>query len=187
MLPLLPLLIACASDPIPEVALPVDPPAEFVATAAPDAVVELPLPSSFSWVSPKLAGTAEPRGDDLAALAAAGVVHVITLTEDPLPEAELTAAGLKSWHVPIEDMHAPELEQLDELVAGIDKALASDEPVAVHCLAGLGRTGTVLATWFVSQGMSADEAMAQVRRLRPGSIEAESQEQVIREWAESRR
>ena len=59
--------------------------------------------------------------------------------------------------------------------------------MAVHCGAGLGRAGTLLAAYLVSQGCDAEEAMARVRRARPGSIETIEQEQAVREYAERRR
>jgi atypical dual specificity phosphatase len=55
--------------------------------------------------------------------------------------------------------------------------------VAVHCGAGLGRTGVILACWFVSKNLSVKNAIARVRRLRPGSIETESQEEAVAEFA----
>ena len=62
---------------------------------------------------------------------------------------------------------------------------SSDLGVAVHCAAGLGRTGTVLAAWFVTQGLSAQNAIARVRRLRPGSVETEEQERAVEEFAKA--
>ena len=59
--------------------------------------------------------------------------------------------------------------------------------VAVHCLAGRGRTGTVLAAYFVHRGLSAREAIQKVRDLRPGSIEVPEQEDAIRAFERSRR
>jgi atypical dual specificity phosphatase len=55
--------------------------------------------------------------------------------------------------------------------------------VNVHCRAGKGRTGTVLAAYFVSKGMSAAEALQRVRELRPGSIETPEQEHAIADLA----
>ena len=50
-------------------------------------------------------------------------------------------------------------------------------------LAGRGRTGTVLAAYFVSQGMPARDAVQHVRTLRPGSIETPEQERAVFELA----
>ena len=54
--------------------------------------------------------------------------------------------------------------------------------LAVHCAAGLGRTGVVLACYFIDKGLTAANAIARVRRLRPGSIETEEQEKAIEEF-----
>ena len=51
--------------------------------------------------------------------------------------------------------------------------------VAVHCAAGLGRTGTLAAQMLVAQGVDPDQAIADVRQVRKGSIETAAQEQAV--------
>jgi atypical dual specificity phosphatase len=68
-------------------------------------------------------------------------------------------------------------------VAAIHDALARGEPVAVHCGAGLGRTGTLLAAYLISEGQTPDEAIDFLRGVRPGSVETLEQEQAIYEYA----
>ena len=43
--------------------------------------------------------------------------------------------------------------------------------VAVHCKAGLGRTGTVICAYMMHEaGMTAEEAIVYCRLCRPGSV-----------------
>jgi atypical dual specificity phosphatase len=146
-------------------------------------------PYFFSWIDePLVAASAEPAGpEQLAWLRGQGVDILITLTEEPLPRTWVDGAGLMSVHIPIPDMDVPAEEQLDQVMTVIDKAKAGGMGVAIHCLAGRGRTGTVLAAYFVHRGLSAREAIAKVRDLRPGSIEVPEQEDAIRAFERARR
>lgn len=136
---------------------------------------------NFSWLIPGvLAGMGRPRtAADLLALRGQGVRVVISLTEEPLPAAWLDAAGLTAVHLPVRDFTAPSPAQLREAVAAIDRARAADMPVTVHCAGGMGRTGTMLACYLVSQGENAADAIAAVRAARPGSIETRAQEEAV--------
>jgi atypical dual specificity phosphatase len=87
-------------------------------------------------------------------------------------------------HMPVPSTYAPTPDQLDRGVAAIHDELARGRRVVVHCGAGLGRTGTLLAAYLVSQGARVDDAMAQVRAVRPGSIETLEQEQAVYEFAQ---
>jgi atypical dual specificity phosphatase len=142
-------------------------------------------PPGFSWVdSPHLAGLARPgSADDLRWLRASGIELLVSLTEDPLPRPWVNDAGLLSVHVPVPDLSAPTDRQFDAVLDTILRAKRSGMGAAVHCLAGLGRTGTVLAGYFVATGLDADAAIDKVRTLRPGSIENHEQELAVRELA----
>jgi atypical dual specificity phosphatase len=104
---------------------------------------------------------------------------LVSLTEEKPRRGWTEEAGLLVYHEPMEDMEPPTQEQLERCVSAISRALDRDMPVAVHCGAGLGRTGCVLAAWLVSGGMTATAAINRVRKLRPHSIETEEQVEAI--------
>ena len=109
------------------------------------------------------------------------------LTDGAHDADALAAAGLRQLHLPVRDFAAPAPAQLDAGVQAIEAELRGDGAVAVHCRAGLGRTGTLLACYLIAQGLSAERAIARVRRCRPGSIESWQQAEAVRAFAASRR
>jgi atypical dual specificity phosphatase len=139
----------------------------------------------FTWIDkPRLAALARPESaEDLAWLRAQGIDVLVSLTEDPIRRDWVNDAGLLVVHEPVEDMEAPSQVQIERCVSAIDRGLEKNMGVAVHCTAGLGRTGVVLACHLVAGGMSADNAIARVRRLRPGSVETDEQARAVEEFA----
>ncbi len=115
-------------------------------------------PDNFSWlIEGKLAGSAIPTSTDEVEWAIEqGVKSIVTVKD------------------------------LVKTVDFIHNRITSNEPVMVHCLAGLGRTGTMLACYLIKhQKMSADEAIQKVREERPGSIQSYPQEEIIFQFAKS--
>jgi atypical dual specificity phosphatase len=149
----------------------------------------MPQPYGFSWiVKPLVAAMAQPESEeDLDWLRQQGIEVLISLTEDPPRRDWVEGAGLLLVHVPVTDMEAPTQEQLETCVSAIERANANQMGVAVHCGAGLGRTGVVLAAYFVRQGTNARDAIAQVRKLRPGSVETEEQADAVHQFARAKR
>ena len=77
---------------------------------------------------------------------------------------------LKYWRRAIPDKQIPSIEQMRETLAVIDSALTAGCGVYVHCLAGIGRTGTVVGCYLARRGMSGADALralAQLRRATP--------------------
>ncbi len=118
---------------------------------------------------------------DLDFLAEEGIGAIVSLTEE-LPRELAAARRFRVLHLPVEDMTPPETEQIERYVEFVDQAVRGGVGVGTHCLAGLGRTGTMIACYLVSRGMGAEEAIDRVRRVRPGSIQTELQERAVHRW-----
>lgn len=137
-------------------------------------------PTNFSWlISNKLAGSGMPTTpSEIEWVQTQGVRSIVTMTEESLPESWVK--DIKYLHVPTEDLSAPDMDQIDQAVEFIHERLQNNEPVMVHCAAGIGRTGTILACYLIKyQKATAREAIEKVRKARPGSVQSESQEIAI--------
>lgn len=144
--------------------------------------------ANFSYfVQDRVAASAHPgRGENLAESLAElhklGFTGILSVCERPLEDSMLKEFEIEGLHLEVPDFSAPTPDQIDRAV---DFLARHDEPgsrVLVHCFAGYGRTGTILACYLVSQGKAAGEAIREVRRLRPGSIEDASQERAIHDY-----
>ena len=133
----------------------------------------------------KLAGSAIPTSiDEVQWAIDQGVKSIITIREEPLDDS--WTKDVKYLHVHSNDMGVPEFDDLVKTVDFIHTRITNNEPVMVHCLAGMGRTGTVLACYLIKhQKMSADKAIQKVRDERPGSIQSFPQEEIIFQFAKS--
>ena len=134
-------------------------------------------PTNFGWlINNKLAGSGMPTSiSELDWIRKQGIKSIITMTENPLPESWIK--DINYLHVPTEDLSAPDMDKIDQTVDFIQERIKNDEPIMVHCAAGIGRTGTVLACYLIKyNNLSAKSAIEKVRKERPGSIQSESQE-----------
>ena len=143
-------------------------------------------PDNFSWlIEGKLAGSAIPTSfEEIKWLVDGGVKSIVTVREEPLDDDWIK--NINYLHIHSNDMGVPEFEDLVKAVDFIHQRITNNEPVMVHCLAGLGRTGTILACYLIKyQKLSADDSIQKVRESRPGSIQSFPQEEIIFQFEKS--
>lgn len=169
-------------------------------------MTKTPIPDSY-WIEkgkllageyPGAESEAEAR-EKLRAFLEAGVTYFIDLTEEhellePYADLLHSEAGKLRKEVvhrrmPIRDVSVPTVEYMDEIQEAISDAIEEGHAVYIHCWGGVGRTGTVVGCYLVEQGMSGEEAMEELARLRAGtpkasrkSPETDEQEEMIQGW-----
>jgi ADP-ribosylglycohydrolase len=169
--------------------------------------LDRPFPNSY-WVEPgRLLAGEHPAGIDpldtrarLRQLLACGVTTFIDLTRESEMEpyapllTELATEPIQHHRFAIPDHSIPERPQvIVDALNAIDAAHRRAECVYVHCRAGIGRTGMLVATWLMRQGLDNTQAFdrlqllwqACARSVRwPVVPETDEQIEYVRSWRE---
>ncbi len=142
--------------------------------------MERPIRYCYWVVSGKLLAGEYPREIDdeasvpkVRALTDAGVTTFIDLTEEgegwqePLkPYDHLAAPEATHRRFPIVDMCTPTSpERVTAALDAIDHTIENGGIAYVHCLGGIGRTGTIVGCWLVRHGRSGEEALRHLAEL----------------------
>ncbi len=128
----------------------------------------------ISWIESGIlaAGSVPVEENDIRDLHAENIQAILSLTERPItafheiPPDLLEGLDIEYLHVPVPDQFPPSLEQARLILKFIDAMKTQGRPVFVHCQAGVGRTGTILHLYYITQGYTFEEADAKVRAKR---------------------
>jgi len=140
------------------------------------------------WIDePRLLGSCNPTTADLEKLRSEGFQMLISLLREdeqaPRYDARrLDSLGIVRHNIPVKDFHPPTPHQLATFVDLLE-GQAADVKVVVHCQGGTGRTGTFAAAYWISKGLSASEAIAHIRKVRPHAVETKEQRAALEHFA----
>lgn len=160
--------------------------------------MDTPFPEAY-WVEPGflLAGPypaprwAHITTDKLDRLLQAGIQLFVDLTEagEALPYADKLGGKARYQRLSISDFDTPSPQEMMAILDALDYARLRSQRVYVHCLAGLGRTGTVVGCYLVRHGLSGTEALEAIHKLRADtsfarspSPETEMQQRMVLHW-----
>ncbi|TLZ43597.1 MAG: hypothetical protein E6K19_06905 [Methanobacteriota archaeon] len=100
---------------------------------------------------------------DIPRLRQMGFSVVVSLECDRLNTFEIEEAGFEHKKICVEDFMPPTIAQIEEFVSFVETKLSEGKKVLVHCFAGRGRTGTMLAAFLIHRGMSSEAAIREIR------------------------
>lgn len=144
---------------------------------------------SFHWIVPQqLAGSGVPGWNqdirqDFKFLWEQGIRVILTLLEKPLPLIS-EDYPLTYVHFPIVDMKVPiSLQSTHKICKAMAQHMRDNQGVLVHCEAGTGRTGTILACILLHFEKSAEEAICEIRKIESLYIRNTMQENFVHRYA----
>ncbi|MGC8953997.1 MAG: protein-tyrosine phosphatase family protein, partial [Desulfurococcus sp.] len=126
-----------------------------------------------------------PRLSDIPALTRyfTGVVALMDQHDAPLNYVEsLASHGLEVLYIPTRDQHPVELLDLLKATFFIEYHVKNGGAVLVHCVSGLGRSSVVTASFLVFNGLTAYDAVMELRSIIPGALENPWQVKMIRTY-----
>lgn len=126
------------------------------------------LPASYSFRPPE---ENKLFGKTIRYFKDRGVKLVVRLNNPLYDRDAFLNAGIDHADMYFDDGSNPTQEILEEFIAKADKVISQGGVVAVHCKAGLGRTGVLIGAYLVwKHGFSAGEVIGFMRFMRPGCV-----------------
>jgi protein-tyrosine phosphatase len=145
----------------------------------------MPRPRSGEWLADEIAGWNRLGVQTVVSLLELHEVIELDLANE---ESLCLAAGLRFISFPVPDRGVPSNSAaFANLVAAIEQRLRSGESVAVHCRAGIGRSGLLGACVLKAFGVDPDSAFRLLSRARGVAVpDTDAQIAWVREYSRGR-
>ena len=169
----------------------------FVAFASPQSEPTAPIPATSPAYStlpscvPDIAAAriSQPFKNVLAHFVQRNVGLVVRLNSELYCPSYFTALGIQHIDMIFEDGTCPNMQVVRKFIKLARDVIAKRKGIAVHCKAGLGRTGCLIGAYLIYRhGFTANEVIAFMRFMRPGMVVGPQQhwlhmnQNTFREW-----
>lgn len=139
----------------------------------------------FTFKKKELYGSKLPESvEDLDVIKKEGIKVIISLEEAILEIKNNSnlANDFEHYELFITDYDIPDKKQVEEFLSILEKAKRENKPVLVHCWAGCGRTGVMLALAerFIYGVLDGKQAIENLRKVRPCAVETPSQQEFVK-------
>ena len=170
---------------------------QFVAFASPQSEPTAPIATTSPAYAtlpsciPELASARinQPFKNVLSHFVQRNVGLVVRLNSELYCPSYFTALGIQHIDMIFEDGTCPQLPIVRKFIKLAHEQISKRKAIAVHCKAGLGRTGCLIGAYLIYRhGFTANEVIAFMRFMRPGMVVGPQQhwlhmnQGTFREW-----
>ncbi len=117
---------------------------------------------------------------EIGFLKSQGISRIISLAEKH-HDRDYLQDHFELHHLGIEDLGVPKIEQVSQLAELLEQADLKKEKIAVHCLAGIGRTSTMLMASRLLNGENLDNLVNYISQKNPSYVLTNSQNAFLKQ------